>query len=376
VIVVAGHVCLDVIPQVGGDVDLAPGRLVEAGPAALVPGGAVANVGTALLRLGERTTIVGAVGDDHFGGILRSRLASVSDELDLRLPTAAGSGTSYSIVIDAPGRDRTFLHHPGCNDAFEPGLIAAEVPTGADVLHFGYPPLMARTFADGGAALACEFGKLRAGGVTVSLDMAMPDPGGASGKVKWRAFLATVLPHVDVFLPSWDECWYMLRGRAAAPEPALPDLTEIGDELLDMGPAVVGLKLGRHGLYLRTGARSRAAKVGRHGLPDGWTTREALSPNFEVTVRGTTGAGDATIAGFMAALRRRKTLEEAATVASAVGASCVEGPGAEAGVKSFEETMARASGSWRRVGRSPEMGWFDDAASGLLLGPRDEGGEA
>lgn len=373
---VAGHVCLDVIPRLAGAVDLAPGRLVEAGPAVLAPGGAVANVGTALLRLGECTTLVGAVGNDHFGEILRARLASLSAELELRFSEAAGHGTSYSIVIDAPGRDRTFLHHPGCNDAFELGQLADGVPEGADILHFGYPPLMARTYADGGAALAREFGRLRADGVTVSLDMAMPDPAGASGKVGWRAFLTTVLPRVDVFLPSWDECWYMLRGRVTAPEPTLADLTEVGDELLSMGPAVVGLKLGRHGLYLRTHGGSRAQEVGRHGLPEGWARREALSPNFEVTVLGTTGAGDATIAGLLAALRRRTTFEDGATVASAVGASCVEGPGAEAGVRSWDETVGRVRAGWGRGGRAPESGWFADAASGLLLGPRDEGGAA
>jgi hypothetical protein len=40
---VAGHVCIDLIPGLTGPVDVAPGGLVEVGPIALRPGGCVAN---------------------------------------------------------------------------------------------------------------------------------------------------------------------------------------------------------------------------------------------------------------------------------------------------------------------------------------------
>src|SRR4051794_41921588 len=66
-VVVAGHVCLDVIPALAEPVRLEPGRLVSAGPAALSTGGAVANVGLALHRLGGRVRLLGNGGDDVFG---------------------------------------------------------------------------------------------------------------------------------------------------------------------------------------------------------------------------------------------------------------------------------------------------------------------
>ena len=66
-VVVAGHVSLDVFPALRGSVTLEPGRLVEVGPAAFSTGGAVANTGLALHRLGVPVRLVGRVGADLFG---------------------------------------------------------------------------------------------------------------------------------------------------------------------------------------------------------------------------------------------------------------------------------------------------------------------
>jgi sugar/nucleoside kinase (ribokinase family) len=58
-VVVAGHICLDMIPDMGSDQVstsleeiLTPGKLVSVGPAKTATGGAVANTGLALHRLG------------------------------------------------------------------------------------------------------------------------------------------------------------------------------------------------------------------------------------------------------------------------------------------------------------------------------------
>ncbi len=48
------------------------------------------------------------------------------------------------------------------------------------------------------------------------------------------------------------------------------------------------------------------------------------APCFDVEVVGTTGSGDATIAGFLSALLRDASPEEAMTMAVAVGACNVE----------------------------------------------------
>jgi sugar/nucleoside kinase (ribokinase family) len=60
-VVVAGHVCIDIIPEIGRDFELLPGRLVEIGTAVTATGGAVSNTGVALHLLGIPATLMGKV---------------------------------------------------------------------------------------------------------------------------------------------------------------------------------------------------------------------------------------------------------------------------------------------------------------------------
>ncbi|RMH55168.1 MAG: carbohydrate kinase family protein [Bacteroidetes bacterium] len=180
-IVVAGHVCLDVIPTLPAPTGplaalLRPGSLTEVGPALLTTGGAVSNAGLTLHRLGHRVHLIGKVGDDLFGRAVMERLRAADPAATDGLLVVPGEVTSYTIVLQPPGADRLFLHAPGANASFAPDEIDPDgIPENA-VFHFGYPPLMRMTYTDGGTALAALFAALRRRGVFVSLDMAMPDP--------------------------------------------------------------------------------------------------------------------------------------------------------------------------------------------------------
>ena len=75
-VVVAGHICLDIIPAFrrntsAPDALFAPGALVEIGQAVLSTGGAVSNTGLALHRLGTPVRLMGKIGDDLFGEAVR-----------------------------------------------------------------------------------------------------------------------------------------------------------------------------------------------------------------------------------------------------------------------------------------------------------------
>ena len=73
--IVAGHICLDIIPDLSGSTleqfrrTFAPGKLLQVGSAALGTGGTVSNVGLALHKLGMDVRLMGKVGDDAFGQI-------------------------------------------------------------------------------------------------------------------------------------------------------------------------------------------------------------------------------------------------------------------------------------------------------------------
>ena len=371
-VIVAGHLCLDIIPKLSSPLTLRPGTLTEIGAAAFAAGGGVSNVGLSLLKLGVRAKLMGRIGRDAFGETLRALLTEHALDAADTLQTGS-ENTSYTLVISPPGTDRAFLHHPGTNDAFAPADVDVGVLRGACIFYFGYPPLMKRFYEDEGDGLAALFKKAKTLGVTTALDLTLPDPDTAAGRVDWEDFLARVLPFVDVFLPSLDETLFMLEpnrfGSTLEPLPA-PFLGELAERVLGLGAGVAGFKLGKDGLYLRTADEARLAGMGRAApTPEAWANRELWSPVFDTTAQGTVGAGDATFAGFLAALLRGLDPEEAVSMANAVGASSVEAADATSGVRSWAETTARVE-SWPRAPHHVPVGWRR-GAHGTYLGPRD-----
>ena len=80
-----------------------------------------------------------------------------------------------------------------------------------------------------------------------------------------------------------------------------------------------------------------------------WANYENWQPCFQVNVVGTTGSGDATIAGFLAALLRDLPPEKAMNAALAVGACNVEAPDALSGIRPWDETMRRIDAGWAKL---------------------------
>jgi sugar/nucleoside kinase (ribokinase family) len=383
-VVVAGHVCLDVIPALSEPVALEPGGLVFAGPAALSTGGAVANVGLALHRLGVPVRLLGKVGNDVFGRAFCDALRAVGPHLADGMRTVDGEDTSYSIVISPPQTDRTFVHCPGANDTFEAADVDADDLAGARILHFGYPPLMRRMYEDGGEGLLDLLLRARAAGLVTSLDLCELDPDSPAGRADWPRFLERVLAGVDVFAPSLGELSVMLGHRRMSPSDEGLDrrvLAGLAERAIAMGAPVVVIKLGDRGLYLRTTSdRDRLTRMGAAlGLDvEAWRAGEVLAPCFEArSVAGTTGSGDATIAGLLAALLRGEDPVAAATSAVAVGACSVEAADATGGIRPWSEVRARLDEGWRRsrlgarlVAEVAEAGWQCD--DGTMFHPHKE----
>lgn len=383
-IAVAGHICLDIIPAMGGASEaLRPGALVHVGPARFATGGTVANVGLALHRLGMRPRLIGKIGDDLFGRAILDILGSADPELAAGMVRAAGEPTSYSVVISAAASDRIFLHCPGVNDTFGAADLADNALHDVRMLHFGYPPLMRRMYLDDGRELAELLERARGRGVTTSLDMARPDPQSEAGRVDWSGILRRVLPLVDLFLPSAEELLFMLDRPRFDAEARLDTslLAGMATRCLEMGAAMVGLKLGDQGLYLRTTAdtaRLDAMGRGRPANLDAWRGRELLAPCFEAEVAGTTGSGDATIAGLLTALLAGETPEDALLDAVGVGACSVEAIDATSGIPSWESVRQRIRAGWRQatlaiVQDGDGGGWRWDERARLWHGAADGG---
>lgn len=382
--VVAGHICLDVIPDLSAVAGASfsqlfqPGRLVEVGPVLFSTGGPVANTGLAMQRLGMAVQLMGKVGDDLYGAAVRDLISAVDPSLADGMIVDATSHTSYTIVVNPPEVDRIFLHYSGANSTFRADDVRYDLVAQSRAFHFGYPPIMASMYEAGGRELVEIFRRAKATGVTTSLDMSLPDPTSASGRADWRGILVSLLPSVDVFQPSAEEILFMLhRNRweelRAAGGDALDGFTpsllhRLSDELLAMGARVVVIKLGHRGLYLRTGGQKLVAAMGRGGPaePTAWADVELWAPAFRANEVGTTGSGDAAISGFLAALLRGLSAVDAAIMATAVGACNVEAADALSGIRPWEATQERVAAGWAKHKLDiDEPGWQYDAGRRL-----------
>ncbi|MGO4495227.1 carbohydrate kinase family protein [Paenibacillus sp. 2RAB27] len=369
-VIVAGHICLDIIPTIDEKQSslaalLSPGKLVNIGPAVISTGGAVSNTGLALHRLGSKVKLMGKIGADPFGEAILTLLRQQDPSLVEGMIVSPEANSSYSIVISPPNMDRMFLHSTGANDTYAASDLNQEQLQGAKLFHFGYPPLMKNMFENEGAELVSLLKKVKASGLTVSLDMAKPDPESTAGRGNWREILTQALPYVDVFLPSFEEIVYMLdRERYDLMEKTAPDgdllsyadgvlLAQLSAELIQMGVAIVVIKLGEHGLYVRT--TSDEKKFARMGLSlpqqnqfDDWLNCEYISSCYEVDVVGTTGAGDCTIAGFLFGLTRGLSLKESLQSAVGVGACNVEQADATSGIPEWTAVQDRMNKGWKK----------------------------
>jgi sugar/nucleoside kinase (ribokinase family) len=355
--VVAGHVCLDLIPSFAGPADLTAGTLVEVGSMVVRPGGCVANTGGDLVALGAPVQLIADVGDDELGRLLPDLLAGIGATPALR--AVAASSTSYSIVVQPPGHERTFWHHVGANASFDGSSVDV---AGCDLLHVGYPPLLPALAADRGAGLRALLGRARETGVTTSVDLAVVDSSGAAGREDWAAILRETLPLTDVFTPSIDDLASALdRAFPASPEA----LAAAADELVAAGAAVVALTAGPEGMLLRTAGRDRLRAGGRalRALGSGWADRELWVPVVPGPVTTTIGAGDAATAGLLYAVLAGLGPEDAALAAAGAAALKVAGQRplpryGDSGIPALRVTAADRDG-WTR------------AARGLLAGPAD-----
>jgi sugar/nucleoside kinase (ribokinase family) len=284
---VAGHVCVDLAPRLATLPRSIPGMLEQVGPLAVLPGGSVANTGGTLAALGTPVQVVADAGDDELGRTLLGLLAARGVGTE-RIRLVPGRSTSYTIVVQPDGRDRSFWHHVGANAGFDGAAVDL---TGADLLHVGYPSLLPALVADDGAGLHDLLARARAAGLTTSLDLAVLEPD-APGD--WPALLRRVVPLVDVLTPSVDDVAPIL-GTA-------PGDLQVARQLVDLGAAVVMVTGGPAGARLCTAGAERLATAGAAlaGVDrERWSgvDRSAAAP--DVPVRNTVGTGDAATAGLL-----------------------------------------------------------------------------
>jgi sulfofructose kinase len=266
-------------------------------------GGPVATAIVTLARLGARTAMIDAIGDDWRGKLIEDEFRREGvDTSYLRVGAGWTSSTSCILVKKENGA-RSIVYSPGS----APEYSAAELPRaamrGARMLHM-----------NGRHREAClEAVRLaRAAGVQVSFD------GGAG---RYRDELRQVVPLSDICIVARD---------FAEKYTQQTDIEKAAQMLLGCGPGLVVITAGTKGSWIYT-REGQSFHQPAYLLP---------------TVVDTTGCGDSYHGAFLFGLLKGLPLEKTASLASAVAALNSQRLGGRAGLPSYEQVIAflRAQG--------------------------------
>ena len=265
-------------------------------------GGDALNESIVLARLGARTGLVTAVGDDAAGSFIISRARSEGVDVS-RVRIRKGMTTSLNVGLVRPDGERTFItNRNGSLWTTRESDLDVGGPLGsARILAFGSifnNPLVS------GEWMASLFRRARAAGMTVCADM-VPSRVGAG-----LEDIAETLGCVDYFFPNADEA-VGLTGAA--------DERRAAAVLVDHGVANVILKMGGRGCLVCSAHATE------------------LVPAIRQRAVDTTGAGDNFVAGYIRALLRGADPVDAAVLANGVAAVSVGALGATAGVRSLAQ---------------------------------------
>ncbi len=362
-VTVAGHICLDMIPQIPdtgireiGEL-FKPGKLIHVNAAKISTGGPVSNTGIALKKLGLNVAFMARVGKDELGDLVIQLLNKQGQTGGVSV--SKQDQTSYTIAIAPPGIDRIFIHHPGANDHFSSKDLNSEIISQSKVFHFGYPPLMANCYQNKGEELVKIFRLAKSVGATTSLDMALPDPNSHSGKAPWRTILEKVLPFIDIFMPSIEEVFFMLdpekyfRVKEKAGTKDIinfidpKDYSRLAKTCQQLGAKIVVTKAAHRGVYVLTDDLETRQDLGAIPPKDrkNWSNRELWCPAFRVEkIASATGSGDSAIAGFLAAYVKGYPIEKAIKYSNCVGYQNLHELDAVSGIKGWDETSAMLEG--------------------------------
>ena len=291
------------------EVPIGGGRLLPTEPLQVVTGGIVSNSGIAMARLGMKTAAFSYVGRDEWARLIRGRFED--EGLDcaglLEHPTAS---TSTTVVLIDPSGERSFAHCVGAPKLMDGHLFLDHLDLFARsrMTLIGYYSLMPNLESD----LARVLAAIRETGCQTALDCA-----GSGGAMQP---LDKLLPHLDVYVPSFNE---------ASHQTGLDDPRAILELYRSCGAVgLIGVKLGSKGALLSPAAGE-------------YVETPAVVPPGPIV--DTTGAGDCFYAGLLTGLLLGLDIRSAGLLGAAAGACCITALGATAGIRDYAAT-ARLAG--------------------------------
>jgi len=274
------------------------GRLKHSG------GGSAANVAVNSTKLGLKTGMIGKVGFDEYGWFVVQNFRNFEVNTDHILVDFKNPTGVSLIMVNEQGVPE-FIQMIGASEPIFPEEIQAEYIQKARHLHMSGLNLEALKQASKIA---------RDSGVTVSLDS-----GRKKSELGFRK-LKPILKNVDTLIINRHEAKVLL---------GLGDHAKISDIARRLRE-----RIGKDKTYMIKGGKENIVVLSLNG--------DFLVPSFNVAVKDTIGAGDAFDAGFLAAMLRGKTLEDAAVYGAACGSlKCTREGAQSAPDKSTLETFLK-----------------------------------
>jgi sugar/nucleoside kinase (ribokinase family) len=272
----------------------------------LTVAGTAAGASVDMAKLGMDVFAMGALGEDDLGDFVVYTMKRYGIHTE-GLVRKKGVQTSATMLPIRPNGERPALHVPGANAQFGPEDVNYDLIAAAEYLHIGGTPLMPR-FDGEPMRRVFEFAKER--GLTTTYDLL------AVNRPNLLSLVETALPHVDYFMPGFEEA-AMMCGLAERRQ-------------------VIRF-------FLERGARHAVFKMGAQGSSAAWLEegelREILVPSLEVAIVVSTGCGDAYCAGFIAGLSLGYDLEKACRLGTAAGGLVIQGLGSDAGIVDLKSTL-------------------------------------
>lgn len=283
-----------------------PGGLHMVNSIQLTTGGNVSNTGIAMAKLGMKVAAAGLVGNDVLGKAVVERLTQAGLDTSAVFSTDRAQ-TSATVVAVERGGERCFFHTPGPTPLLDAGAFRKCFPifqrcAFVQVGYFGLLPGLTDQ-------LPQVLSELRAAAPATKIALDTVNP-----PAEWSK-LEPILPHLDLFAPS--------RTEAAALTGEKTPQQMVAAFRKHMKRGLIGIKLDSEGCYLDDGNAS------------------VTVPACKITVVDTTGAGDTWFGALLTALRHNMPLEKAGRFANRAAADCCTALGASAGVKDFNQTLAR-----------------------------------
>ncbi len=266
-------------------------------------GGEAVNEAMAAAKLGVRTAILCALGEDQAGDMVSGALERCGVGLDLIVRSAEHPTPVTTMFVNDDGTRKSITNEAHRYN-FHPERYSEKL-AGARALILGS---LFRAPFDDPAIIRSVLSAAKEAGQTVFADTKLPN-----FRFLKLDDIRDCLPLIDFITPNEDEARYY-SGKT---EPA-----EMAGFFLDYGVRNVIIKLGGKGCYFRN----------REG--------ELFLPPCEIDAVDATGAGDNFVAGFAAEILRGAEQPEALRFANACGAICTTAVGAGTALKSREQVLA------------------------------------